>query len=89
MTAYVVVDIAITDPERYEEVKQRTPPIVAQYGGHYLARGGQTESLHGDWSPERLVLWLLTIWNRPKPGRRHRNTPRSSNFAISVPGSIW
>ena len=56
MTAYIVVDIAITDPERYEQVKQRTPPIVAQYGGHYLARGGQTESLHGDWSPERLVL---------------------------------
>ena len=56
MTAYVVVDITITDPELYEEVKQRTPPIVAQYGGRYLARGGHTESLHGDWSPERLVL---------------------------------
>ena len=56
MTAYVVVDITITDPELYEEVKQRTPPIVAQYGGRYLARGGHMESLHGDWSPERLVL---------------------------------
>jgi len=56
MTAYILVDIAVTDPELYEEVKQRTPPIVAQYGGRYLARGGSTEVLHGNWNPERLVL---------------------------------
>ncbi|HWR65602.1 MAG TPA: DUF1330 domain-containing protein [Bellilinea sp.] len=56
MTAYVVVDIAVTDPELYEEVKQRTPPIVEQYGGRYLVRGGYTEALHGSWNPERLVL---------------------------------
>jgi uncharacterized protein (DUF1330 family) len=56
VTVYILVEIDVTDPELYEEVKQRTPPIVAQYGGRYLARGGYTESLHGDWSPERLVL---------------------------------
>ncbi len=56
MTAYVVVDIIVTDPVLYEEVKRRTPPVVAQYGGRYLARGGQTEVLHGDWQPRRLVL---------------------------------
>ena len=56
MPAYVLVDISITDPLLYEEVKQRTPPIVAQYGGRYLARGGHTESLHGNWQPKRLVL---------------------------------
>ncbi|MHB0989123.1 MAG: DUF1330 domain-containing protein [Bellilinea sp.] len=56
MPAYVLVDITITDPVLYEEVKQRTPPIVAQYGGRYLARGGRTESLHGNWQPKRLVL---------------------------------
>lgn len=56
MPAYVLVDITITDPVLYDEVKKRTPPIVAQYGGRYLARGGHTESLHGDWQPKRLVL---------------------------------
>lgn len=56
MTAYVLVEIVVTDPELYEEVKQRTPPIVAQYGGVYLARGGETLILHGDWKPARLVL---------------------------------
>jgi uncharacterized protein (DUF1330 family) len=56
MPAYVVVEIRITDPELYEQVKQQTPPVVAAYGGKYLARGGHTEALHGDWSPERLVV---------------------------------
>lgn len=56
MTAYVLVEIRITDPVMYEVVKQRTPPIVAQYGGRYLARGGQSRVLHGDWRPDRLVL---------------------------------
>lgn len=56
MAAYVVVEITVTDPVRYEEVKRLTPPVVAQYGGKYLARGGQTEVLHGDWQPARLVL---------------------------------
>ena len=56
MPAYVLVDITITDAVLYEEVKRRTPPIVAQYGGRYLARGEHTENLHGDWQPKRLVL---------------------------------
>lgn len=56
MTAYVITEITVTDPVLYEDVKRRTPPVVAQYGGKYLARGGQTEVLHGDWQPSRLVL---------------------------------
>jgi len=39
MTAYVVVDINVTDPEGYEEYKQLAPAAVALYGGKYLARG--------------------------------------------------
>ncbi|MHB1118732.1 MAG: DUF1330 domain-containing protein [Bellilinea sp.] len=56
MTAYVLVDVAITDPALYEEVKRLTPFTVAQYGGKYLARGGHSELLHGEWQPARLVL---------------------------------
>jgi uncharacterized protein (DUF1330 family) len=56
MPVYVVVDIEITDPEVYEEVKRRTPATVAAYGGKYLARGGQTRVLAGDWNPSRLAV---------------------------------
>ena len=56
MTAYVIVDINVTDPVRYEEYKQLAAPTVELYGGQYIARGGRTETLEGDWSPGRLVI---------------------------------
>ena len=56
MTAYVIVDINVTDPVRYEDYKQLAAPTVALYGGKYIARGGKTETLEGDWSPTRLVI---------------------------------
>lgn len=56
MPAYMIVEIEVTDPIVYEEYKKLAPAIVAQYGGKYLARGGQTEVLEGDWQPKRLVI---------------------------------
>lgn len=56
MTAYVIVDINVTDPVRYEEYKKLAAPTVELYGGKYIARGGRTEPLEGEWSPSRLVI---------------------------------
>jgi len=56
MPAYVIVDIEVTDPVGYEEYKKLAPPSLAVYGGKYVARGGKTEMLEGDWSPKRLVI---------------------------------
>ena len=56
MPAYVVAEVEVTDPARYEAYKQLAPPAIAKYGGRYLARGGATEALEGDWKPARLVL---------------------------------
>ena len=56
MSAYVVVNVTIHDPEAYLEYVRLAPPTVAAYGGRYLARAGQTEVLEGDWTPSRLVI---------------------------------
>ncbi len=56
MTAYVIVNIEVTDPVGYEDYKKLAAPAVAAYGGKYIARGGRTETLEGDWSPNRLVI---------------------------------
>lgn len=56
MSAYVVVDIEVQDTEQYETYKRLAPPSIAQYGGRYIARGGQVGTLEGDWSPRRLVI---------------------------------
>jgi uncharacterized protein (DUF1330 family) len=56
MAAYVLANVEITDPAGFEEYRKGVPATIAQYGGRYLARGGVTEVLEGDWSPKRLVL---------------------------------
>jgi uncharacterized protein (DUF1330 family) len=85
MPAYVIVDIEVTDPMGYEEYKKLAPPIVAAYGGKYLARGGKAETLEGDWSPHRLVIlefesverakeWLNSPEYRAPRQMRHQTT---------------
>ena len=56
MAAYVIADIEVTDPEAYEGYKRSVATTIAAYGGRYLARGGHTDVLEGDWQPRRLVL---------------------------------
>ena len=41
MPAYVVSMMSIQDPTTYKKYTDRTPPIVARYGGKFLARGGE------------------------------------------------
>ena len=56
MAVYAVVNIRITDPDRYAEYIEQAPPTIAHYGGKYLARGGKVEVLEGEWTLQRLVI---------------------------------
>ena len=56
MSAYVIVDVEVTDAAAYEQYRRQTPATVAAYGGRFLVRGGSTEVLEGDWTPHRLVV---------------------------------
>lgn len=56
MSAYVIVDIDITDPAGYEEYRKAAAATVTAYGGKYLARGGTTTIFEGTWAPKRLVV---------------------------------
>jgi len=57
MTAYLVVDSKLTDPELYEQYKRKAKPLAEKFGGEYLARGGNTIVKESDlWSPTRMVL---------------------------------
>jgi uncharacterized protein (DUF1330 family) len=55
VSAYVLVEIEVTDPEAYAEYGKLAFPNVERHGGRFLVRGGATEMLEGDWAP-RIVL---------------------------------
>jgi uncharacterized protein (DUF1330 family) len=53
---YLVAEISVTDPEVYKQYAAGVPPILAKYGGKYLVRGGQTESVEGPTPAGRIVV---------------------------------
>ncbi|MDH3310141.1 MAG: DUF1330 domain-containing protein, partial [Gammaproteobacteria bacterium] len=45
MAAYVIVEIHVTDPVKFEEYKKLAQGSIAGFGGKYVARGGRMEML--------------------------------------------
>jgi uncharacterized protein (DUF1330 family) len=56
MSAYIIFDITVTDPEGYEEYKKLASPTIEAHGGTYITRGGQLQVIEGTWQPNRLVI---------------------------------
>ncbi len=54
--AYLVVEMQITDMERYRQYMAAAPASLAAYGGEYVVRGGPHEVLEGDWQPARMAV---------------------------------
>ena len=66
MAAYIVVQVDIKDPGRYESYKTMVPPTLEKFGGRFLVRGGRTETLEGGWAPQRFVLLEFPSAERAK-----------------------
>jgi uncharacterized protein (DUF1330 family) len=66
MSAYIIVEIEITDPIGYGEYKKQAGATVEKYGGKYLVRGGKTEVLEGNWKPKRIVVLEFPTVERAK-----------------------
>jgi uncharacterized protein (DUF1330 family) len=71
--AFVIANITIVDPVRYEDYRRMVPATLVPFGGRFVVRGGQTEVLEGEWRPSRLVLLEFPSverarawWNSPE-----------------------
>ena len=91
MTAYVIFDIKVNNPDGYEDYKKLAPPAISKYGGKYIARGGEKKILEGDWNPERLVILEFENINNAKKwinspeyevARKLRHKYASSNVIV-------
>ena len=56
MAAYIVVQVDIHDPRRYEDYKKMVPASLEAFGGRFLVRGGKVDTLEGEWAPRRFVI---------------------------------
>ena len=56
MSAYVLVEVNVTDPQLFAEYAKGVPATIAAHGGKYLIRGGAVDAKEGDWKPRRIVV---------------------------------
>jgi uncharacterized protein (DUF1330 family) len=76
MPAYLIAEHAITDAAKFEEYRVKVGPLIAEYGGRYITKGGSHVVLEKDnavWEPGRVVIVefpdmaALNAWyNSPK-----------------------
>jgi uncharacterized protein (DUF1330 family) len=74
MPVYMIVEAKeVLIKEMYGEYIRHVPRTIEQYGGKYLARGGQTAVVAGDWNPARLIIVefgsmekFKAWWNSPE-----------------------
>jgi uncharacterized protein (DUF1330 family) len=56
MAAYVIAEIQVTNPERYETYRMQVPATLEQYGGTYIARGGAIDAIEGETAGRIIIL---------------------------------
>ena len=56
VSAYVIVEVDVTDPEKFDEYRKLVPPTLEAFGGRYIVRGGAASGLEGGWRPKRMVV---------------------------------
>ena len=78
MSAYIIVQVEVTETAGYDDYKKMVPLSLAAYGGKFVVRGGACETLEGSWQPERVVvLEFPTVarakewWASDEIGRAH------------------
>ncbi len=66
MSAYVIANVRITNPERYAQYVQLTPASILPYGGRFIVRGGRAEKLEGAIDASRIVILEFESYERAK-----------------------
>ena len=56
MSAYLIVEIEVHDPDTYEDYKSQVQPTLDAFGGAFCVRGGAADLLEGDTAPGRIVV---------------------------------
>jgi uncharacterized protein (DUF1330 family) len=56
MAAYVIANITVTDPVRFNDYAVQVGPVLALYGGRHIVRGADLDVVEGTMSFDRLVI---------------------------------
>ena len=89
MSAYLLANITVNNPENYKEYVSKVKSVVEKFGGEYLVRGGEMNIIEGDWpneinivinfpSREKAMEWYNSEEYKPIRQIRHDNAVSNS-----------
>jgi uncharacterized protein (DUF1330 family) len=56
MAGYLIANIDVKDPTKFEEYRRKVVPVTEKFGGRYLIRGGDVRRLEGNLPFKRVVV---------------------------------
>jgi uncharacterized protein (DUF1330 family) len=56
MRGYLIANLDIHDQPTFQRYREEVVPLIARYGGRYIVRGGEVESLEGDLGFKQLIV---------------------------------
>ncbi|WP_426442260.1 DUF1330 domain-containing protein [Bradyrhizobium genosp. P] len=56
MSAYVISEVEVRDAAGFEAYRTLAARTIAQYGGHYLVRGGAADVAEGGPPPKNIII---------------------------------
>ena len=66
MSAYVIVNVMVRDPETYKEYVKLSPATISAHDGRFLARAGKAEVLEGGIPANRMVVLEFPSYERAR-----------------------
>ena len=56
MAAFLISDVAVRNAEAFQVYRSRAAGSIVKYGGRYLVRGGEVQTLEGVWIPRTIIV---------------------------------
>ena len=56
MPAYVILDLKVFDNEKLLKYIKVAPEIIKKHEGKIIVRGGEFQTVEGNWNPEKIVM---------------------------------
>ena len=78
MSAYVIIDVEVTDEELHTQFREQVNAALPSYGGKHVVRGSEIDVIEGSWRPPHLVIMEFAS---PERAREFINSPEFTSLA--------
>ena len=89
MATYLIADITVHDPERYQDYVRQVPAFIDKHQGSYVVRGGSRNPGKETGGHSGLSCWNFPTGNTPMPFLMTRSIRLWRQYGMPPPALTW